>query len=123
MLTHGRRQSGQAGSARDGRGRGKDGQAPGGSTTPGSRGVDERQSSRRRRTVWPRSASPQTKQTHRRHANTDVGPSKRQPRVTIRGDHIYVGRTRLNPKFLQHPLMALRLVMPLKTIVDQILME
>jgi hypothetical protein len=41
----------------------------------------------------------------------------------IRGDQIYVGRTRLNPKILQHPLMALRPVMPLRTIVDQIFME
>jgi hypothetical protein len=41
----------------------------------------------------------------------------------IRGDQIYVGRTRLNPKILQHPLMAFRPVMPLRTIVDQILME
>jgi hypothetical protein len=41
----------------------------------------------------------------------------------IQGDQIYVGRTRLNLKILQHPLMALRPVMPLRTIVDQILME
>jgi hypothetical protein len=41
----------------------------------------------------------------------------------IRGDQIYVGRTRLNLKILQHLLMALRPVMPLRTIVDQILME
>jgi hypothetical protein len=41
----------------------------------------------------------------------------------IRGDQIYVGRTRLNLKILQHPLMALRPVMPLRTIVNQILME
>jgi hypothetical protein len=41
----------------------------------------------------------------------------------IRGDQIYVGRTQLNPKILQHPLMALRPVLPLRTIVDQILME
>jgi hypothetical protein len=41
----------------------------------------------------------------------------------IWGDQIYVGRTRLNPKILQHPLMALRPVMPLRTIVNQILME
>jgi hypothetical protein len=50
-------------------------------------------------------------------------PVERRPRVMIRGDQIYVGRTRLNPKILQHPLMALRPVMPLRTIVDQILME
>jgi hypothetical protein len=36
---------------------------------------------------------------------------------------LYVGRTRLNPKILEHPLMALRPVMPLRNIVDQILME
>jgi hypothetical protein len=41
----------------------------------------------------------------------------------IRGDQIYVGGTRLNPKILKYPLMALRPVMPLRTIVDQILME
>ena len=43
--------------------------------------------------------------------------------MMIRGDQIYVMRTRLNPKILQHPLMALRPVMPLRTIVDQIFME
>ena len=43
--------------------------------------------------------------------------------MTIQGDHIYVRRTRFNPKILQHPLMALRPVMPLRTVVDQILIE
>ena len=43
--------------------------------------------------------------------------------MRIQGDQIYVGRTRLNPKILKHPLMALRLVLLLWTIVDQILME
>jgi hypothetical protein len=43
--------------------------------------------------------------------------------MMICGDHIYVERTRLNPRILQHPLMALRPVMPLRTIVDQIHME
>jgi hypothetical protein len=43
--------------------------------------------------------------------------------VIIRGDQIYVGRTRLSPKTLQHPLMVLRPMMLLRTIVDQILME
>jgi hypothetical protein len=111
------------GCAGGGRGRGRDGPAAGGSTAPGSRGADEGQSSRGRGTVRPRSASPQTRRTRRRQANADAGPSKRQPRVMIRGDQIYVERTRLNPKILQHPLMALRPVMPLRTIVDQILME
>ena len=41
----------------------------------------------------------------------------------IRGDQIYVGRTRLNPKILEHPLMTLRPVMLLRTIVDQISKE
>jgi hypothetical protein len=41
----------------------------------------------------------------------------------IRGIQIYIKKTRLDPKILQHPLMALRPVMPLRTIVDQILME
>jgi hypothetical protein len=58
-----------------------------------------------------------------RQANADAGPSERRPRVMIRGDQIYVGRTRLNPKKFQNPLMALRPVIPLRTIVDQILME
>jgi hypothetical protein len=111
------------GRAGGGRSRGRDGPAAGGSTGPGSRGVDEGQSSRGRGTVRPRSVSPQTRQTRRRQANADAGPSKRRPRVMIQGDQIYVGRTRLNPKILQHPLMALRPVMPLRTIVDQILME
>jgi hypothetical protein len=41
----------------------------------------------------------------------------------IKGNQLYVGQTCLNPKILEHPLMALRLVMPLKTIDNQILME
>jgi hypothetical protein len=106
-----------------GRGRSRDGLAAAGSTAPGSRGVDEGQSSRGRGTVRPRSASPQTRRTRRRQANADAGPSERRPRIMIRGDQIYVERTRLNPKILQHLLMALRPVMPLRTIVDQILME
>ena len=43
--------------------------------------------------------------------------------MMIRGNQLYLGRTRLNPWILDHPLMALRPVMPLRTIVDQILME
>jgi hypothetical protein len=43
--------------------------------------------------------------------------------VAIRGGQLYVGQTQLNPKILEHPLMALRPVMPLRTIVEQILME
>jgi hypothetical protein len=123
MPTRGRRRAERAGSARGGRGRGRDGPAAGRSTTLGNRGADEGQSSRGRGTVRPRSVSPQTRQTRRRQANADVGPNERRPRVMIRGDQIYVRRTRLNPKILQHPLMALRQVMPLRTIVGQILME
>jgi hypothetical protein len=111
------------GRAGGGRGRGRDGPAVGGSTAPGSRGADEGQSSRGRRTMRPRSASPQIRRIRRRQANANAGPSERRPRVMIWGDQIYVGRTQLNPKILQHPLMALRPVMPLRTIVDQILME
>jgi hypothetical protein len=124
---------GQVGSTRSRRGRGAARLTEGntnrsltatrGSTAPGSQGLDAGQSSRGRGTVRPRSASSQTRRTHRKHKNTDVGPSKRQPRMMIHGDQIYIGRTRLNPKILQHPLMALRPVMPLRTIVDQILME
>jgi hypothetical protein len=55
--------------------------------------------------------------------NGDAGPNERRPRVAIRGGQLYVGRTRLNPKILEHPLVALRPVMPLQNIVDQILME
>jgi hypothetical protein len=117
MPTRGRGRAGR------GRGRGRDGPATVGSTAPGSQGTDEGQSSRGRRIVRPRSASLQTRRTCRRQANADAGPSERRPRVMIRGDQIYVGRTHLNPKILQHPLMALRPVMPLRTIVDQILME
>jgi hypothetical protein len=117
MPTRGRGRAGR------GRGRGRDGPATVGSTAPGSQGTDEGQSSRGRRIVRPRSASLQTRRTCRRQANADAGPSERRPRVMIRGDQIYVGRTQLNPKILQHPLMALRPVMPLRTIVDQILME
>jgi hypothetical protein len=117
MPTRGRGRAGR------GHGQGRERPAAGGSSALGSRAADEGQSSRGRGTVRPRSASPQTRRTRRRQANADAGPSKRRPRVMIRGDQIYVGRTRLNPKILQHPLMALRPVMPLRTIVDQILME
>jgi hypothetical protein len=131
--THGRGRTGRAGSTRGGRGRGaarltrgntnRSLTAVGGSTAPGSQGVDAGQSSRGRGTVRPRSASPHTRWTCRRQANVDAGPSERRPRMMICGDHIYVERTRLNPRILQHPLMALRPVMPLRTIVDQILMK
>jgi hypothetical protein len=84
---------------------------------------DAGQSSRGRGTVRWRSTSPQTRRTRRRQTNGDASPSERRPRVVIRGGQLYVGRTRLNPKILEHPLMALRLVMPLRNIVDQILME
>jgi hypothetical protein len=130
MPTRGRGRAGR------GRGRGRGGPAAEGSTAPGSRRLEEGQSTRGRGTVRPRSTSPHTRQTRRRQekraedrktrrrqANADAGPSERRPKVKIRGDQIYVGRTRLNPKILQHPLMALRPVMPLRTIVDQILME
>jgi hypothetical protein len=55
--------------------------------------------------------------------NRDASPSERQPQVAIRGGQLYVGWTRLNPKILEHPLMALRPVMPLQNIIEQILME
>jgi hypothetical protein len=117
MPTRGRGRAGR------GRGRGRERPAAGGSSAPGSRATDEGQSSRGRGTVRPRSASPQTRRTRRRQTDAAAGPSERRPRVMIRGDQIYVRRTRLNPKILQHPLMALKPVMPLRTIVDQILME
>jgi hypothetical protein len=133
MPTHGRGRVGQAGSARGGQGRGAARLTGGntnrsftiarGSTALRSQGADAGQSNRGRGSMRPRSASPQTRWTRRRHANTDAGPSEMRPRVMICGDQIYVGRTRLNPKILQHPLMALRLMMPLRTIVDQILIE
>jgi hypothetical protein len=84
---------------------------------------DARHSSQRRGIVRERSASPQTRWTRRRQTNGDASPSERRPRVASRGGQLYVGRTRLNSKILEHPLMALRPVMPLRTIVDQILME
>ena len=71
----------------------------------------------------PRSTSLQTWRTCRRKTNVDAGSSERWPRVKIQGNQIYIGRIRLNPKILKHPLMALRLVLPLKTIVDHILIE
>ena len=123
MQTRGRGRAGRAASVRRGRGRGRDGQQAGGSSAPVGQGADEGQSSRGRGTKRPRSASPQTRPKKRRRVDEDSGPSDRRPRVYIRGDNIYVGKTRLNPKILKHPLMALRPVMPLRTIVDQILME
>ena len=73
--------------------------------------------------MQPRSASPQTRQIRRRQANADSGPNERWLRVRIQGDQIYVEKTRLNPKILKHLLMALRPMMPPRTIQDQILME
>jgi hypothetical protein len=43
--------------------------------------------------------------------------------VVIRDGQLYVGRTRMNPRILEHPLMELRPIMPLRNIVDQILIE
>jgi hypothetical protein len=81
------------------------------------------QSSRGRGIVRRWSASPLTGRTRKRQTNLDVGPNKRRSQVMIRGIMLFVGRTRLNPRILEHPLMALRPVMLLKTIVNQILME
>ena len=90
---------------------------------PQGQSLEARQLSRERGIVRPQSASPQTRQMHKRQTNGEAGPSERRPRVMIRGNQLFVGRTGLNPKILQHPLMALRSVMPLRTIVDQILIE
>jgi hypothetical protein len=92
-------------------------------SVPRGQSPKARQSSRGRIIVRRRSASPQTRRTHRRQTNTEASPSERQPRVMIRGNQLYIGRTRLNPRILDHPLMVLQPVMPLRTIVDQILME
>jgi hypothetical protein len=92
-------------------------------SVPRGQSPETGQLSRGRGIVRQRSASPQTRQTRRRQTNGEAGPSKKRPRVMIRGNQLFVGRTRLNPRILQHPLMALRPVMPLRTIVDQILME
>jgi hypothetical protein len=73
--------------------------------------------------VKQRSASPQTRRTHRRQKITDVGPSERRPQVMIKKNQLYGGRICLNPRILEHPLMALRPVMLLRTLVTQILME
>jgi hypothetical protein len=81
------------------------------------------QSSRSRGIVRRRSTSPQIKQIWRQQTSADARTSKRRPRVMIKGIQFYIGRTCLNFRILQHPLMALRLVLPLKTIVDQILRE
>jgi hypothetical protein len=96
MLTRGRGRAGRAGSARGRRGCGaarltggntnRSLTAAGGSTALGSQGTNAGQSSRRRGPVRPRSASPQTRRTCRRHANADAGPSERRPRVMICGD-------------------------------------
>ena len=53
---------------------------------------------------------PSTPQGHNPEAgqtNAEVGPSERRPRVMIRGNQLYVGHTRVNPRILDHPLMAL----------------
>jgi hypothetical protein len=60
---------------------------------------------------------------HKRQTNGEASLSERRPRVMIRGNQLYIGRTRLNPRTLQHPLMAVRPVMLLRTIVDQILIK
>jgi hypothetical protein len=85
--------------------------------------LDAGQSIGGRGIVRRRSASPLTRRTRRRQTHTKASPSERQPRVMIKGNQLYVGRTCLNPRILEHPLMALRLVMPLRTIVNQILIE
>jgi hypothetical protein len=95
----------------------------GGPATPRDQSLDTGQSSRGRGTVRQRSASAQTRLTCRREMNGDAGHGKRRPRVAIRGGQLYVGWTRLNPKILEYLLMALRPVMPLRNIINQILME
>jgi hypothetical protein len=131
MLNQSRDRGGRSGSIQGRRGRGS---TPGGNTNrtvaaargpaaPRDQSPDAGQSSQERGTIRRRSASPQTRQTRRRQTNGDAGPSKRRPRVAIRGGKLYVGRTQLNPKILEHPLMALRPVMSLRNIVDQILMK
>jgi hypothetical protein len=95
----------------------------GGSAAPWSQSPDVGQSNRGRGTVRQRSTSPQTWQTRRQQTNKDVGSSERRLWVVIRGNQLYVERTHLNPRILKHPPMALRSMMPLRTIVDQILVE
>jgi hypothetical protein len=70
-----------------------------------------------------RSTSPQTRWTLRWQTNADAGPNERRLQVMIRRNHLYVGRTVLNPKILQHPMMDVWPIMPSRTITDQILME
>jgi hypothetical protein len=131
MPTQSRGRGGRSGSIRGRRGRGGAPRgntnralaAAGGPAAPRDQSPDTGQSSRGRGTIRRRSASPQIRRTRRRQTNRDASPSKRRPRVAIRRGQLYVGRTRLNPKILEHPLMALRPVMPLQNIVDQILME
>jgi hypothetical protein len=97
--------------------------AIGGPSAPRGQNPEVGQSSRRRRIVRRQSASPQTRWTCRRQTNANAGPNERRPRVMIRENQLYIGRTRLNPRISEHPLMTLRPVMPLRTIVDQILMD
>ena len=41
----------------------------------------------------------------------------------IKGNQLFVGRICLNPKIFQHLVMALRLIMPIRSIIDHILIE
>jgi hypothetical protein len=86
--------------------------AVGGPLVPQGQSPDAGQSSRGRGIVRWQSVSHQTRRTRRRQTNEEAGPNERRPRVIIRGNQLYVGRTRINPRILEHPLMALRLVMP-----------
>jgi hypothetical protein len=97
--------------------------AAGGSSAPRSQSSNAGWSSKRRGIVRRRSVSPQTRQPRRWQTNANVGPSDRWPQVMIRINQLYIGQTCLNLRILEHLLMALRPVMPLRTIVDQILME
>ena len=63
------------------------------------------------------------KQIHRCQTNVDVGPNERRLQVMIKGNQLYIGWTCLNPSILELLVMALRPVMPLKTIIDQIFIE
>jgi hypothetical protein len=92
-------------------------------SAPRGQSPDAGQLSGRRGIVRRQSSSPQTRRTCRRQTNAEASPNERRLQVMIRRNQLYIGRTRLNPRILKHPLKALQPVMLLRTIVDQILKE
>jgi hypothetical protein len=84
---------------------------------PRDQSPDTGQSSRGRGTVRRRSASPQTRRIRKRQTNGDASPSERRLRVAIKRGQLYIGRTQLNPKILEHLLSCCKQLHYVKIII------